>query len=189
MFWKFEFFHSLAFLIFFMAYISKRHPDTAWIIQVCQIKFSGYGGYNIPHVNNFNFSENKFALLFQQTIENKFWRQKQHSMKEKSIHNEWIKLVFKSKCIDDFQIKSYKSNSAVPLWPVCVLWKSKKAMFNFMPKFSNFQNIKTKNEIRLSNLQSVKYCQQWVRKLEMVVKVCLSDCQLQGRPQLKTIRP
>ena len=42
----------------------------------------------MPHVNNVNFSESKFALLFQHTTENNFWRQKQHLMKEWTFHNE-----------------------------------------------------------------------------------------------------
>ena len=35
----------------------------------------------MPHANNVNLSESKFALLFQHTTENKFWRQerKEHS--------------------------------------------------------------------------------------------------------------
>ena len=42
----------------------------------------------MPHLNNVIFSESKFALLFQHTTENNFWRQKQHLMKEWSIHKE-----------------------------------------------------------------------------------------------------
>ena len=42
----------------------------------------------MPHVNNINFVESKFALLFQHTTENNSWRQKQHIVKEWSIHNE-----------------------------------------------------------------------------------------------------
>ena len=32
----------------------------------------------MPCVNNVNFSESKFALLFQHTTENNFWRPKKH---------------------------------------------------------------------------------------------------------------
>ena len=32
----------------------------------------------MPHVNNVNFPESKFALLFRHTTENKFGKQKQH---------------------------------------------------------------------------------------------------------------
>ena len=58
-------------------YISKQHLHvrTAYIIEVCQIKFLGYVGYKMPHVNNVNFSESKYALLVQHTTENNFWRQ------------------------------------------------------------------------------------------------------------------
>ena len=42
---------------------------------------------------------------------------------------------------DNFHIKPYKYNYVVPLWLDCVLWKSKKIMFNFLPKYNNFQNV------------------------------------------------
>ena len=34
----------------------------------------------MPHVNNVNFPESKFALLFRYTTENKFGKQNQHSI-------------------------------------------------------------------------------------------------------------
>ena len=71
-----------------MAYISKHHLGTARSIEVHQIKFLGYGGYNMPHVNNVNFSESKFALLFRPTTEDNFWKLKQHLVKKWSIHNK-----------------------------------------------------------------------------------------------------
>ena len=49
---------------------------SVWFIEVHQIKFLGYGRYNMPHVNNVIFSESKFALLFQHTKVNNFWKQK-----------------------------------------------------------------------------------------------------------------
>ena len=75
------------------------------------------------------------------------WRKESNQTKQnkQSIHNEYINLVFKSsvlapnhitvnylqfalyrkkKFIDNFQINPYQDNSAVPLWPDCVLWKS-----------------------------------------------------------------
>ena len=55
-----------------MACISKRHLGTACIVEVCHIKFLGYGGYNMPHVNKVDYSESKFALMFQHTTENNF---------------------------------------------------------------------------------------------------------------------
>ena len=49
----------------------------------------------MTHVNNFNFSESKFALLFQHTTVNIFGgKTALILMKEWSIHNEYIKLGF-----------------------------------------------------------------------------------------------
>ena len=70
-----------------MAYISKRHLGTTCIVEVCQINFLDYEGYNMPRVNKVIFTESKFALLFQHTTENNFGS-KQHLTKEWSIHNE-----------------------------------------------------------------------------------------------------
>ena len=48
----------------------------------------------MPHMNNVNFSENKFVLLFLRTTENIFGDRKEHKMKEWSIPNEytWVKV-------------------------------------------------------------------------------------------------
>ena len=51
----------------------------------------------MPHMEYVNFSESKFALLFQHITENNIWRQKQHNiMKVWSIYNDLIKLALKS---------------------------------------------------------------------------------------------
>ena len=42
----------------------------------------------MQHVNNVNFPENKFAVLFLHTTVNNFGKRKQHEMKEWNIHNE-----------------------------------------------------------------------------------------------------
>ena len=85
-------------------------------------------------MNNVFFSESKFAVLFQCSRENNFWRQKLHLMKEWSLQNKLINLVLKSSVsapnhitviyllfalidmeteilTDNFQIKSYTDNS------------------------------------------------------------------------------
>ena len=61
----------------------------------------------MPHVNNVIFSESKFALLFQHTTENSFWRQKQHLMIEWSIHKGYIIRIILL-CLCD-QILCYES--------------------------------------------------------------------------------
>ena len=48
-------------------------------------------------MNNANFPENEFVLLFLHTVEINFGEQKEHKMKEWSIHNEYTSLVFKNK--------------------------------------------------------------------------------------------
>ena len=51
----------------------------------------------MPNVNDVNFPENKFALMFLPTTENNFERQKQHERKKNSISNEKTNLVLKKK--------------------------------------------------------------------------------------------
>ena len=52
----------------------------------------------MSHVNNVNFLENRFALLFLHTTENSFRERKEHEMKEWSIPNQYTSLVVKHKC-------------------------------------------------------------------------------------------
>ena len=45
------------------------------MIEVEMIMLFGYGGYNLPHVNNANFHENKIAPLFLYITESNFLEQ------------------------------------------------------------------------------------------------------------------
>ena len=44
-----------------MAYISKHHPVTGGSSQ--DLVFFGYGGYNMPHVNNVNFPKSVCSFV------------------------------------------------------------------------------------------------------------------------------
>ena len=52
----------------------------------------------MPHVNNLNLPEYKFAPYFLPTLGDNFGKQKQHEMKELSIPRELMHLVLK-KCV------------------------------------------------------------------------------------------
>ena len=49
----------------------------------------------MPHVNNLNFPEYMFVPQFLHTLEDNFWKEKQHEMKELSIPRELMHLVLK----------------------------------------------------------------------------------------------
>ena len=61
---------------FIMAYISRHHFVTTRFIEVHNILFLDYGGYNMSQVNNVNFPENKLILLFLYSTEKKIWKPK-----------------------------------------------------------------------------------------------------------------
>ena len=58
-----------------MAYIAKHHVGTACIFEVYQIKFWGYGVYNMPHVNNVIFLKENLPIFFS-TQQKIFWEAK-----------------------------------------------------------------------------------------------------------------
>ena len=60
------------------------------------ISFWAYKRYNLPHVNNVLFSENKFDLLFLHNTGNNYRDQKEYTMKQWSVPNKYTSLGLKN---------------------------------------------------------------------------------------------
>ena len=102
-------------------------------VQLELLKFLGYGGYSLPHVNNLNVPENMIALLFLHTIEDNFEKQKRHKMEELSIPRKHFFFNFEK------SITALSRITVKYLHFAMVLWKPKFFdIFQNKPYMNNF---------------------------------------------------
>ena len=111
----------------------------------------------MPHVNNVNFPESKFALLFQHTTKNNFRKLKQHLMKEWSTTHRRHCVVSLSKNINPSLVLVQPRKTHPFITEILLMGRKESNQTNEQSSHIEYINLVSKSSVLAPNHITVNY--------------------------------